>query len=117
MISAQDDITVIKGRNWSRTYTFQDSDGNAIDLSLYTFQGQARESRDPTSTLITAISFDITNAATGIIIASIDDSGSSISAASGFKGYFDIVAIDAASEPWTYIHGYATFLDVPTVVT
>lgn len=113
-ISAQDDITVRKGRNWSKSYTFQDTDGNAIDLSTFTFQGQIRANADPTSTLIVAMTFDLTNAATGVILAQIDDSDSAIT---GDSGYFDIVAIDALSEPWTYIFGYATLLDSPTVVT
>lgn len=116
-ISAQDDIVVRKGRNWSKSYTFKDSDGVVIDLSTFTFQGQIRATADETSTLIADMTFDVTDAATGIIIAEIDDSARSIDASDGEQLYFDIVAIDAASEPWTYIFGYATIYDSPTVVT
>jgi hypothetical protein len=111
--AAQDDIVIKKGRKWSISWTFTDSDGVALNLSTYTFQGQIRASADPTSTLIATFSFDTTNAATGVIVASIDDSTSTITAD---NGYFDVVAIDASSKPWTYIYGYAKFEDSPTVV-
>jgi hypothetical protein len=110
---AQRDLSFKKGRKGSVQYTFKDSDGVARDLSAYTFQGQARENADPTSTLITTFSIDETNKATGIIIITVDDTASSISVDTGS---YDLVGVDGSSKPWTFLFGYISFGDSPTVV-
>ncbi len=116
----QDEINVYRGRINDYSFLFtEDDEVTPIDLSGFTPDGQLRESSDDGSTLWADLTFDVTNLATGILLAYIDDQARAIpdtTGGAGSVGYFDIVMIDGGGDKYPYVFGYANIRELPTVV-
>ena len=65
---AEHDLVVYSGDTFTRTLTFTDSNGDAIDLSGQTVAMKIRASTDGAELADWASSWDTTNAATGVLV-------------------------------------------------
>lgn len=62
-------IEIVEGEPYEHTFTFQNPDGSAKDVSTYTFASQLRDA--PDGNLLGTFAFDVSNAANGIVLATL----------------------------------------------
>ncbi len=108
---AQVNITVYKGVDFSETYIFQDSSGNRIDLSGYSFSGKIRETRELDGSLIATFSSDTSLASNGQVTLSLSSSSTDVDYA---KAYYDVVLTSSLGASSIAIYGRVRFNDSVT---
>ena len=109
----QYNFSVDKGRDLLQEFTFKDEDGNALDLSGYTFRSQARESSDPDSTLIIEHTVDYSDANVGTV--RLTNTDTETGAIADDVGYYDLLVSDGSGLEETWVYGMETYNKRPTV--
>jgi hypothetical protein len=61
----EEDVEVTKGDDWAPVYVYLDGDGQAVDITGYTFKLSIKESKSSTSTIIGPITGTIISAPQG----------------------------------------------------
>ncbi len=102
------DLDLIRGDDFTKRLTFADADGVAIDLSGWVFTGQVRTEADAADPVLASFSFDTTDAATGVVDASL--AAADTATFSGRFVVYDIQAVNTAGKTRTYLFGRLNIL-------
>lgn len=110
------EITVVKGKDYQKSFAFQDSTGAAMDLTGYTGYAQARTSERASSTLL--LDFTVTHNDTGgIVTISADRDDTDPSLIDNSAGVWSLVLVSPTDFAKTYIKDVIYFTDDPTELT
>lgn len=107
------DLKIPKGGDYSQSFEFQDSDGNSIDLTGYTFRSQIRENFDRDSAEIAEFTVTIPDPTNGQIFITLTDEITL--AITQNQGHYDILAIDTDDKVNYFIYGAVDFQETVTV--
>jgi hypothetical protein len=106
------DLNIYKGRDFSRSYAVKDSAGAAIPLTGYDIQSQLRATEARSGTLIKDFAVVIDEPAGTFVVSMSDTDTGEITQNAGF---YDILAIDAASNDNIWIYGEVDIHETVTV--
>lgn len=99
-------LNEVQGDDWTITLNFVDADGYAIDYSTSTFTATIRRGKTKNSPVAAMFSVDQTDAATGVIVLSLDSATSSLLTDRYY--YYDIQEEAYLSSKTTLISGKIT---------
>lgn len=102
-ISQRVDITCRKGDTFVLTVECTDSNGDAIDLSAYTFKMEVREDDTAASTVIADADTTITGSDQGVI--SINIANTVMAGVDGGLYVYDLQTVSGSAVHQTWLHG------------
>lgn len=110
MAAGSKDLIIPKGETYRKTFLYQDTDRNAIDLTGYTARMQVRENYSSTTTVL-----DLTTENGGIEITALDGKvylfvdDATTSAITVSSGVYDLELIDTMNYVTKFIRGSIRF--------
>lgn len=108
-------LQIYIGKSYAIKLTIQDSDGNARDMTGYSFKGQIRKCKSDTTAIVTfesPTSIDISDAANGVIFLKLTDVETST--LPEINGVFDLQWTTDTGDVNIIIEGRAQILETVT---